>query len=42
MGFAPPGGAAGVAGAGIGVDIGGGKPVNGGGWNGAGAGTDED
>lgn len=38
--FAPVGAAA--AGAGMGVEMGGGKPAKGGGWNGAGAGTDED
>jgi hypothetical protein len=41
VGFTVAGGAA-TAGAGTGVDIGGGKPVKGGGWNGAGAGTDDD
>lgn len=41
VGFTAAGGAA-EEGAGMGVDTGGGYPANGGGWNGAGAGTDED
>lgn len=36
------GAAAAAAGTGTGVEIGGGKPANGGGWKGAGAGTEDD